>query len=217
MTDTVRFFKGALALAFALVLAGAAAARDLSPRQLKKSLKEADEKWSDGDVDAAVDVYEEILAATEPGATERADALYALIVVSLGPDGRDLGRARTLLSEFEAFPRYPRRLEVRTLAGLMDSAESAGTELRRVEAELAQVLDDLESDRRQPEAETAAAESLETSLEAQIETLAEKLAKAEEELASKDDELRAVRAELAKKEEALEKLRQRVVGRPGGD
>jgi rRNA processing protein Krr1/Pno1 len=31
----------------------------------------------------------------------------------------------------------------------------------------------------------------------------------------KDAELRAVRAELAKKEDALEKLRQRVVGRSG--
>lgn len=204
-----------LLLAVAAVTAQETGPRDWNPRQLKKSLKEANSKWLGGDVEGAVELYEDVLAATESDAPERADALYALIVVSLAPDSpfRDPERLPALLSEYDRFPAHPRHLEVRTFESLMDAADRERKESRRLADDIAADREACERERLELR-ETSGRRS--ESLEAEIEDLAGKLAQAEEELALKDAELRIARAELAKKEEALEKLRQRVVGRSGG-
>lgn len=212
MIDPGRFFR--VGAAFALLAAASATAQDSSPRQVKRSLKEANSKWLAGDVEAAVALYEGVLAATAAGAPERADALYGVIVASLAARSPrpDPDRIRELLSEYERFPAHPRRFEVEALEGLMGSAESAREETARLSEELAAERDACERERSRLRESSGERNE---SLEAEIEALAGKLAAAEETLASKDAELRAARAELAKKEEALEKLRQRVVGRSG--
>lgn len=185
-----------------------APAEELSPRQLKMIVKKANRHWRAGRVADAAELYEQVLAATEPGAEERADGLYALALTFLAPGfERDPQRARRLLAELEgSFPHYPRRLETRTLVSLLAAADAAAEERQRVESRLGRLEADFESERLKSESEH----------ESEIAMLREKLEAMEQRLAATHDELAATRKNLAKKEEALQKLTDRVVGRSGG-
>ncbi|HEX9731166.1 MAG TPA: hypothetical protein VGG06_04170 [Thermoanaerobaculia bacterium] len=201
---------GAVALAAGLVmpvvvpLHGTVAAAGQPSR---KALKNADTYWNNGRTEAALEIYESVLAATEPGAPERAGALFAVAVAAFAAESGhyDPLRGRELLAELVASYRlHPRRLEIlafESLAAAADRAAARASELERQRLELRA-------------AAAATGESHDT-LAAKAETLAEKLAAAERRLAAQGAELAAVKEELARKEEALAKLTERVVGRAG--
>lgn len=184
------------------------AAEDLSPRQLRTSAKKASKHWRAGRVAEALPLYEQVLAATEPGAKVRADGLYALVLTSLAPGfDHDPARARELLAELEgSFPHHPRRLEIRTLAGFLRAADAADAEGRRLQDRVARLEADFE--RRRLEAESGHA--------AEVAMLTEKLEAMEQRLEATRGELASTRQDLANKEEALQKLTERVVGRSAG-
>jgi hypothetical protein len=186
----------------------AAGGEELSGRELKKLQKQAGKAFDAGRIPQAVELYEQILAATAAGDSRRADALYAVAMAHLSPDPppRAPEAARPYLDELAAsFPRHPRRLEIAAARTLLDELQAARAEVQRA-AELAESraesLAALETERQEIAGESEAAGGRVRSLEAQ-------LRKAQGELA-------AVRAELEKKEEALQKLKSALVGRAGG-
>lgn len=178
-----------------------AGAAELTPRQLKKNLKEAEKAWNAGRTAAAVELYEGILDATEPGDPHRADALYAVGLASLADDP---GRAGKLLAELvEKFPRHPSSGTAKVITGLLSELDGARAESSRLTKELESRKDDLEA------SQSSATELAE---------LREKLAQAESKLAAAQD----ARSQLAKKdkeiadcEEKLKKVRETLVGGGG--
>ena len=176
--------------------------------QVKKNLRQANKNWQGGDVKAAVELYEKVLDATQPGATDRGDAVYALIMASfMSESGHDARRTQTLIAEyFSHYPRHPNRLEMQVVRDLLDSGNAAREEARGREQELL---------RQERSLEQQLAKARETSGEnASLE--AEKEETAEKRLAAKSSELEAAKQELAKQADALQKMRQRLVGDSGG-
>ncbi len=196
----------------ALCVLSAASAAELSPRELKKNLKQAEKAWNVGQAAAAVELYEGILDATEPGAAERAGALYVVGMASLGGEDDGHTRARELFAELvEKFPRHPRSGSAKAIDALLGALEEARAEGARLTGELkATVRSDREA------SESRASEAAE---------LREKLAQGEADLAAAQAEiaeLKPARERLARREkeiadceEKLKKVRETLVGGGG--
>jgi len=181
-------------LVLALCILPTAGAAELTPRQLKKNLKEAEKAWSAGRTAAAVELYEGILDATEPGAPERADALYAVGLASLA-DNKE--RAGQLLAELaEKSPRHPSSGTAKAIVALLSELDGARAESARLTAEL--------------EASQASA--------TELAELREKLAQAESQLSAVQDareQLARKDKEIADCEQKLKKVRETLVGGGG--
>jgi len=171
---------------------------------LKKSAKKAEKAWQGGQLDEAAKLYESVLAAAAPGDAERAQALFALALYYLQPYAttRDEARARTLLEELAAaFPISEHRLEARALTALLSDTSA----LDRCTTELAAAREGAAAAGEQTKAAAAQAESTRA-----------KLAAAEKDLGRVRAELVKSQEELAKKGQALEELKRRMVRRGGG-
>src|SRR5262245_17868799 len=115
----------ALAAGLWVPLHGAQAA---ASKPLKKSLQQAAKFWDAGKTEPALELYESVLAATEPGAPERADALYAVALAAFTADlpRYDPLRGRELLAELVAsFRLHPRRREILALESLAAAGDRA--------------------------------------------------------------------------------------------
>lgn len=208
----------AVSVASLLLLLGwpaVAGGEELSGRELKKLQKQADKAFDAGQIPQAVELYEQILAATSPGDGRRADALYAVAMAHLSPDPsfRDPEAARPPLDELaSSFPRHPRRLEIAAARTLLDELQAAKAEVERT-AELAESraesLAALEAERQRIATEHQEIVGESEAAGGRVRSLEAQLRKAQGELAE-------VRAELEKKEEALQKLKSALVGRAGG-
>jgi len=148
-----------------------------------------------------------VLAATEPGAPERANALYAVAITAFAADAQryDPQRGREVLAELVAsFRLHPRRREILALDGLATAGARAAARAAELERQVTELR-----------AAAAAAGKSQNTLTAEAAAQAEKLAAAERRIAAQAAELASVKEELARKEEALAKLTERVVGRSG--
>ena len=208
---------GVASLLLCLGGTGAAGGQELSAKELKKLQKQADKALDAGRIPQAVELYEQILAATSPGDSRRADALYTVAMAHLSPDPapRDPAAARPHLAELAAsFPRHPRRLEIAAARAWFDEREAAQAEIERaaaaaVEAARAETQAALEAERERIERERQ-------EIAGESEAAGNRVRSLETELRQARNELAEVRAELAKKEEALQKLKNALVGRAGG-
>lgn len=203
-----RRFKG-FALRFAAALAIAAlvfasvplAAEELSSSRAKKVLKEADAAAAAGDPVKARELYQLVAAGTLKTPARRADALYGLVLVEAGRPSatRDATLLETSLAAFlKDFPKDPRRPVVAALGGLQKDLAGKDAEIAALGARIAAAEAELE--KRDQAAAGASKES----------------SKRVEELEARQRRLLAeidnLKAEIAKKDEALKKLKKVVVG-----
>lgn len=189
-----------------------AAAQELSGKEVKKVLRQADKAYAAGEGVRAADLYGQVLASTPAGDSRRGDALYAVAMALLSPDGpaRDVEKAKGYLAELaSSFPRHPRRLELSAVRALFAELGAARVAVSRRDAEVEEKLAALEAERQ---AITAKREELAGESEAaggRVKSLQAQLRKMRAELAE-------TQSELEKKEESLQKLRDALVSRAGG-
>ena len=198
--STLRF-AAALSVAALVFLNGPLAAEELSGSRAKKVLKEADAAAAAGDAVKARELYQLVAAGTLKTPARRADALYGLVLVEAGrPAGtRDAALLDTSLAAFlKDFPKDPRRPVVAALSGLQKDLAGKDAEIAALGARIAAAEAELE--KRDQAAAGASKES----------------SKRVEELEARQRRLLAeidnLKAEIAKKDEALKKLKKVVVG-----
>jgi hypothetical protein len=188
-----------------LLFAATAASAELSPRELKKRTKEASKAWTAGEVSRAIEIYEEMLAATTPGDAARGVALYAVAMASLNDEATAQARARELLSELLGkHPEYP---QYTVAQGALTLLEALHTE----RAQSARVAEALKVQQTAGQNDRKASQSLET----QASELSTQLAEGQEQLATMDSQLKAARGNLADCEAKLKKVRDTLVGGGG--
>jgi hypothetical protein len=185
-----------------------ASAQELSGRELKKAVKQAGKAYEAGRWDEAIGLYDQILASTSGTGEARGEALYASAMIRLSPTAghQDVDRAGEHLGELAAFPHPPHGLEIAAARALLARVGSARAEAEREVAELEARLAGLEAEHQQAEAqrqEAAAGESAET--DDRVRSLESRLRKAKAETSE-------CRTDLAQKEQALQKLRDALVG-----
>ncbi len=186
-----------------------ASAQELSARELKKVVKQAEKSFGAGRFDEAIKLYDQILASTSGTDAGRGDALYASAVIRLSDDGhQDVEAARRQLDELQAFPRHPRRLEIAALRHLFSGLDSAQADVERRTVELAAKSASYQAEREQAAAarEEAAGES---------EAAGGRVRSLEAQLRKVRAELSECQAELEKNEQAVQKLRDALVGGSG--
>ena len=207
-----RFF--AVVVSTLLLVPLHAGAQQMGARELRKTQRQADNAFAAGQFEQAASLYQQILTSTEPGSKRRSGALYAIALLNISndPATRDAEAARRQLQELATnFPRFDRRLEVVALRSLLDEIDAGRAEIERRGIELAEKDAALKNRPRQTEARqtsTGGGDEGNPVDDARIKTLQAQLRKALDELAQ-------TRTELTKKEEALEKLKDALVGGPG--
>ena len=188
-----------------------AEAEELNARQLRKLTKQAEKAYAQGQTDLALETYERILSSLSPNDSRRGDALYAMAMSYLSPNGpaRDVDRARRYLDELASqFPRHSRGLEIsaaRTLLGELDAAH----------AEVARKMAEIEAQQASFEAEREKAMAARQEAAGETQAAGGKVKNLEAQLRRVRAQLTETRAELEKKEEALQKLKDALVGRGG--
>lgn len=193
-----------LALSMALVGGSTAAAEDLTDREFKKLDRQATKAEDAGRLDDVRSIYDQILAGTPTGDTRRAKALFFVLSQELGASPDALSpAARSALDELlKEFPGHLRRRQIEMFDRWRQQRAAHA-------AQLAELQDALAEQRAECEAMhgelSGAAGEKEASLNRQVQRLKGQLGTAQQ-------ELETTRAELQKKEEALEKLKDALVG-----
>jgi hypothetical protein len=176
----------------------------LSASKAKKALKEA--KAVEGrDPAKALELYRQVADQTAKTSVQRADALYAIALRQLArPAGeRDLEAAQAAAQSFATdFPRDERRPAAQALAATLDLV---ATQQRDHAQQLATLAATAEAEAA---AKLAAATTAKTETSQRVEELETRVRRLR-------GELEAAKTELAKKEEALQKLKKVVVGGGG--
>ncbi|MCP3957682.1 MAG: hypothetical protein GY719_07485 [bacterium] len=202
----------ALAASTLLFQPSAASAEELSARELKKLVKQADKAWAAGQTEQAVASYERILGAVPAGDSRRGEALYVVAMAYLSPEGgdRDVTKARGLLQELATeFPRHPRGMEVAAARALLDELDSARAEIGRRAAELDETRAAFDAEKQKAEAQREEAAGESEAAGGKVKALQAQLRRVRSQLAE-------TQTELDKKEEALQKLKDAMVGRTSG-
>jgi hypothetical protein len=216
----VRAFRPFLLLALIAALAAGAAplpaAADgpdgepsLSGRwAVRGALRDADDALAAGRLDQAGELYRQVVASTDAGDERRAEALYGVALVeALTPPGeRAAARAAAALEELtSSFPGFERGPEVAAARSCLEEMSRAGGETERLAARVAELEAVLAERTARLAAEDAAAGDRVAELEAEGEALRAQVDQLRKKLSS-------VEAELKKKEEALDKVKQTLVG-----
>ncbi len=196
---------GLLAGLVALLLLGPqlpAGAQELSAKELKKAVKQAEKSFGAGHYGEALELYDQILASTSGTDARRGDALWASAMIRLS-DGelRDVEAARRQLDELAAFPPAPGRLAVPVLRQLYAGLASARADAERRAAELEAQAAAYQAEREQAEAERAgeseAAGGQVRSLEAQLRKLRAELAECQAEVEARERDVQKLRDVIA--------------------
>ncbi|MEM1206239.1 MAG: hypothetical protein AAGN66_23610 [Acidobacteriota bacterium] len=197
-------FALVMALSFGLLAPCVVDAAVLGGLQARRLLSKADTALGEGRANEALQLYLELTESEDIGDERRGRALYGAAMAELArPDAeRNVEAARQRLATYrESFPDGDRRLEVAVLDGLLEDidaiAERKRESIRELEATVGQLQKMAED---QEEEQQKVGESLEQAME-----------RLERSVRSLRSELKAAKAELAKKDEALEKLKQVVV------
>lgn len=179
-------------------------AQQPTDRELKKIAKHADRAFRDGGSDEAVELYQHLLDATSAGDVRRETALYRVGLSRL--EAGDEGTARRHLDELaQSFPHHPRLPEIRALRSLLARIAESETTLAEAREELAAREAAFEAER----AESDEAQAKAAAAEARAE-------RAEGKVRALESQLSKVRDDLAKKEEAVERLLKVRAGRGSG-
>ena len=178
----------------------------MSARKALSAARTALERGRDRD---ALRLYELVLAKEALPGARRAESLYESGILQASPDPaiRNLANARNRLEEFGAtYPRHERRVEAATALALIEGIESAVFEAEALRGSI--VAKDLacagEKEGIESRLATSSAEA--QALETQVQTQ-------RSEIQSLRSEAQALRAEIEKRDEALRKVKDALVGR----
>ena len=189
----------AATLLLVLVTGVAAAAEELSEREIKKLDKQAGKALERAQGGQAIELYEQILEATSAGHERRRDALWVVAVSRLSSDPGD-ATARQYLAELDGeFPRHPHQLEAAALGMALASLDETREGAAEVQAQLEAQQAALEAERRK-------IEEARQKIAGQNEEAGDRAQQLEGQLRRVRAELTATKEELAKKEEALQRL-----------
>lgn len=206
-----RLPAGFVAVASTLLLSGSsspAGAQELGARELKRAVRQAEKAYGDGRYVQALEFYDRILASTSGTDARRADALYVSAMIRLSSEAGlgDVERGRRHLEELEQFPLHPRRLEIANLSSALSRLDAARSEVEARIAETDARIAAFEAQRAQAQAERQEEAVVESdAVDDRVKSLESRLRKTRSEVAS-------CRSELETKEQALQKLRDALVG-----
>lgn len=184
-------------------------------RDIRAALRGADEAMAAGSFDRAAGLYEQVVASTAEGDGQRATALYGLALAQAlrPPESRDADRAAAALRELTtAFPRHDRSLEAAAGLACLDRLAAAGAETERLQARAAELEAAAAAQAATAEQQAARLAELGAAAEGRAGTLEAESATLHKEVDRLRARLAEVEAELVKKEQALEKVKQTLVG-----
>lgn len=183
-----------------------AAAQELTARNIRKIERQAAKETSAGRGAKAIELYEQLLEGTEAGNPSRATALYEVLSAEMAQYERMTPKGEDLLEELlTTFPEHPRKMEIQFFRRWRDQRLQLVDQTSQL-GDLRQRLIDQEASCEAMKGElSGAAGEKEEELSRDVQRLRRQLTTAKEELA-------ATRAELQVKEEALEKLKNALVG-----
>ncbi len=193
--------RQALLPAILLVFAGLAAplsAADMKNREANRVLAEARASAAKGNVINARELFQLVAEGSAKLPERRADAYYelALLEAAQPADKRDgAGLASSVETFLREFPKDKRRPVVAAVAGVMADVKAREAELDALEAKVAA------DEQVQKEASAAGAKDS-----------SKKVDELEAKLRRSGAEVESLRAELAKKDEALKKLKKVAAG-----
>lgn len=191
-----------LGLVLGLLLAGHAGAQELAKNKAKALLKEGAAAEA-RDPAKALELYRQVADGVVKTSEQRAEALHRIMTLELQRTGGDFAAARAAGGQLVAeFPRDKRVPLVRPLIKVLDAWSGAQTAIAERDASLAAA---------QAAAAQAATEK-EAVAAADKASSGQKVEELEARLRKMRTELDAAKVELAKKEEALQKLKKVVVG-----
>ena len=209
-----------LAVVAALVIAAepsvrAADSSDAKPPlaghwQIRGALHDADEALKEGRLDAAGQLYRQVVASTSAGDDRRAQALYGVALVemiemSTPPEERDVARATAALEELaSSFPSFERAPEVAAARSCLTELGRAGSRTEDLANRIAELEAEISERTARLAAKNAAAGDRVAELEAEGETLRTQLAELQKKLSSVEEELK-------NKEEALEQVKKTLI------
>jgi hypothetical protein len=191
----------ALILALVLSAAPPLAAAEMTGRQAGKVIKEAKTAEGKGDLVKARELYQLVAASTAKAPEQRAAALYQLVLLEAGQPAADRQgetlstSAKTFLADF---PKHEGRGVIAALASLLGESEAHAARVVALEAQIA-----ADAEAQKELASTGAS------------AVAKKVDELESKLRRASAEVEVLKAELSKKDEALKKLKQVVVGGSG--
>ncbi len=197
---------------------GANAEMSLSARwQLRGALHDGDKALEEGRLDAAGQIYRQVIASTPAGDDHRAAALYGVALVEMiqmstpAAEGDPAAASAALDELASSFPKFDHGPEVAAarscLAELNRVGSRAGDQEKKIaelEAELAERTDRLAAKNAAAGDRVSELEAEQDKLRTESESLRTKLAQIQKELSS-------VQEELKKKEDALEKVKKTLI------
>lgn len=174
------------------------AAAEMTGRQAGKVIKEAKAAESKGDLVKARELYQLVASSSAKAPEQRAAALYRLVLLEAGQPAasRDGDTLETSAKSFLAeFPKHEGKGVIAAVAGVLADAKIHEARFAALEAQIA-----AEAEAQKEIASTGAKDT------------AKKVDELEMKLRRSNAEVEVLKAELAKKDEALKKLKQVVVG-----
>ena len=178
--------------------------------QIRGALHDADEALKEGRLDAAGQLYRQVVASTSAGDDRRAQALYGVALVemiemSTPPEERDVARATAALEELaSSFPSFERGPEVAAARSCLTELGRAGSRTEDLADRVAELEAELSERTARLAAKDAATGNRVAELEAEGETLRSQLAELQKKLSSVEEELK-------NKEEALEQIKKTLI------
>lgn len=176
-------------------------AKEMTAKEAKKVVKEAEKAVAEGDAVKARELYRLVIDGSAKAPESRADALYgfSLLEAARPADQREAEALERHLAAFlKDFPKDKRRPQIAAVAGLNRELGAAAGEKAALAAQLAEAEGKLKA---YEEAATVASKDS-----------GKKLDDAEAKARRLQVEVERLKGELAKQEEALKKLRKVVVG-----
>lgn len=174
------------------------AATEMKSGPAGKVIKEAKAAAAKGDSVKARELYQLVAASTPKAPKQRAEALYELLLLeaAMPAASRDRAALEASSAQFlQQFPAHEKRPVVAAMAGLLADTRAKDEEIAALEAKIAA------AELTQKEASAAGAKDA-----------SKKVDELEAKLRRSGAEVELLKAELAKKEEALKKLKKVVVG-----
>lgn len=188
--------------------------------QIRGALHDADDALQGGRLDAAGQLYRQVVASTSAGDDRRAQALYGIALVemigmtetSTPAAERDGTPASEALEELaSSFPGFERGTEVAAARACLAELDRADSRTDELAERIAELESELAERTARLAARDAAAGDRVAELEAEGETLRIEGEALRSQVATLEEKLAGVEEALKKKEEALEKVKKTLI------
>jgi hypothetical protein len=179
--------------------------------QIRGALRDADDALEEGRLDAAGQLYRQVVASTSAGDDRRAQALYGVVLVEMIERSTSAEAGAALEELASSFPDFERGPEVAAARACLAELDRAGGRTEDLTERIAELEAELAERTARLAARDAAAGDRVAELEAEGETLRTEGEALRTQLAELQEKLSGVEEELRKKEEALEKVKKTLV------